>query len=161
MSNPPTRVQDLTPAQRAALGHLAHASWGAPPKRSRTWASLRERGLVKFVGRTGERGLLLTDDGKAAVAELEAGVRCSMSNPRRFSIPHGRWAVIPNTGLAVYQATGSSVIATDTGDDVVLDTDGAVRVRLAEITGPWTQGKVYATPLDGPPAAEVRIEEPR
>lgn len=72
-------------------------------------------------------------------------------NPRRFTIPHGRWTVVPNTGLAVYQATGTSIVATDTGDDdLVLDTGGPVRVRLAEITGPWTQEKVYATALDDP-----------
>lgn len=61
-----------------------------------------------------------------------------------YVIPHGQWAVIPHTGLAVYQANGSSFVATVTEDDIVLDTEGPVRVRHAEVTGPWYRDHVTA-----------------
>jgi hypothetical protein len=61
-----------------------------------------------------------------------------------YVIPHGQWAVIPHTGLAVYQSNGTSFVATVTDDDVVLDTDGPVRIRHAEVTGPWYRDRVVA-----------------
>jgi hypothetical protein len=67
-----------------------------------------------------------------------------------YVIPHGQWAVIPHTGLAVYQANGTSFVATVTDDDVVLDTGGAVRIRHAEVTGPWCRDRVLAERREPP-----------
>lgn len=61
-----------------------------------------------------------------------------------YVIPHGLWAVIPHTGLAFYQSNGTSFVATVTEDDIVLDTEGPVRVRHAEVTGPWYRDRVLA-----------------
>ena len=65
-------------------------------------------------------------------------------NPKRYVVPHGRWTMIPYTGIAVFQATGTSITATATYEDVVLDTDEPVRIRLAEVTGTWYADRVVA-----------------
>ncbi len=65
----------------------------------------------------------------------------------RYLIPHGVWTIVPYTGMAFLQSTGTSVAATWTGDDLVIDTDGAIRVRPAEVSGVWRQGAIHAEPV--------------
>lgn len=82
---PVTRVSDLSPQQRHTLGWLGHRPWGCPPKRSVTWKSLRDRGLIKQVGKPGERSLLLTDAGKALIPLLDmTETRPDFYNPPRW-----------------------------------------------------------------------------
>lgn len=67
-----------------------------------------------------------------------------------FRIPHGVWAIIPHTGLAILQASGTSIVATATADDVVVDTGSAIRIRHSDVTGAWQQNSVYAESLGHP-----------
>jgi hypothetical protein len=50
----------------------------------------------------------------------------------RYRIPHATWTVIPKYGLAFWQGSGTSVVATHVGDgNIQLDTEGPITVRLS------------------------------
>lgn len=61
----------------------------------------------------------------------------AVSDARIFSIPPGDWVIIPNAGIALFHASGTSFSATAAGRDVVLDCDGPVRVRLTDGSPRW------------------------
>ncbi len=60
-----------------------------------------------------------------------------MSDARTFSIPPDDWVIVPDSGVALFHASGTSFTATVVGRDVVLDCDGPVRVRLTDGSPRW------------------------
>lgn len=67
--------------------------------------------------------------------------------PESFRIPPDIWVIIPRTGLAIFQASGTCIVATAIGDDVLVDTTTPIRVRHADVAGGWCHNSAYAESL--------------